>query len=217
MTMKKPLLMAALLALALNTPALAAEPGKALLNKLKSSLSSIADFSADFTQTTTLEAAALDRAAHGKLTMKRGSKVRWEYLGEDPQTIICDGKTVWVHQVRDRTVIRRKFSELTPAAKAALDLLSGIDQVERYFAVSSCGPTCVSLKPLTPDPDLALVNIETVPAGNTIKAVVTEDPVGNRTRIELTNFKTDNAVSDSLFDFVVPEGVDVFDGQGKQQ
>lgn len=214
--MKKNLL-TALLALGLACPSLAADPGKTLLNKLKNSLSMIADFSADFTQTTTLEAAGMDRAAHGKLTMKRGSKVRWEYLGEDPQTIICDGKTVWVHQVRDRTVIRRKFSELTPAAKAALDLLSGIDQVERYFGVSSCGATCVSLKPLNPDPDLALVNLETVPQGNTLKAVVTEDPVGNRTRIELTNFKTDNAVDDALFNFVVPDGVDVFDGQGKRQ
>lgn len=197
-------------------PALAETP-EVVLSRLKGSLSGVADLSAEFTQTTMLEAAGMEKKVGGKVKVKRGAKMLWEYDGSDPQKIIGDGKTVWVWQVRDRTVIRKEMAEMSPAARTALDLIGGVAEVEKHFAVSSCGPSCVELKPKNPDPDLALVRLETADEGALLKAVVTEDSVGNRTRIELKNVEKNKGLADSIFDFVPPRGVDVFDGQGRQR
>lgn len=206
----------ALLILSAAIPALAANPAD-LLAKLKDSLSKTSDFSARFTQTTTLEAAGMEKEAAGSVVFKKGAKMRWEYEGADPQVIVCDGKTVWVHQVRDRTVIKRELSEMTPAARAALDLLGGVFQVEKHFNLSSCGPSCVQLKPLVRDPDLAAVNLELSEDRSSISALVTEDSVGNKTRIALTSIAKNTGAPDSFFTFTPPKGVDVFDGEGRPQ
>lgn len=197
-------------------PALAQTP-EGVLSKLKASLSGVVDLSAEFTQTTMLEAAGMEKKVGGKVKIKRGAKMLWEYDGSDPQKIVGDGKTVWVWQVRDRTVIRKEMAEMSPAARTALDLIGGVLEVEKHFAVSSCGPSCVEMKPRSPDPDLSLIRLETVDEGAGLKAVVTEDSVGNRTRIELKNVEKNRGLADSIFDFVPPRGVDVFDGQGRQR
>lgn len=199
-----------------SRPALA-ESADAILGKLRASLGQVIDLSAEFTQTSMLEAAGMEKKTGGKVRIKRGSKMLWEYDGADPQKIIGDGKAVWVWQVRDRTVIRKELAEMSPAARAALDLIGGVSEVEKHFAASSCGPQCVELKPKNPDPDLTLVRLEVGDGGAGLKAVTTEDSVGNRTRIELKNVEKNKGLADSIFDFVPPKGVDVFDGQGRQR
>lgn len=203
---------AALIAL----PALAESP-EALLSGLRTSLAGVNDLTAEFTQTTMLEAAGMEKKVGGKVKMKRGSKMLWEYDGADPQKIIGDGKVVWVWQVRDRTVIRKELVEMSPAARAALDLLGGVDEFEKHFSLSSCGPSCIELKPRSVDPDLSFVRLETAEGGRALKAVVTEDSVGNKTRIELSKVEKNKGIVDSIFDFIPPKGVDVFDGQGRQR
>lgn len=214
--MRKIFALATLLAL-VAAPALAAPSPMALLAKLRASLAPVTDLTARFTQTTMLEAAGMEKKVDGKVRLKRGGKMLWEYEGADPQTIACDGAIVWIHQVRDRTAIRKELADISPAARAALDLLGGMSDVEKHFSLSSCGDACVELKPLNPDPDLSLVRLELSGDGLMIKAVVTEDPVGNKTRIELSAVEKNKGLGDALFSFTPPKGVDVFDGQGRKR
>lgn len=195
--------------------ALSAQAAAPLLAKLKEVMAKTADLSAAFRQVTTLEAAGVEKETKGRALFKRGGRMRWEYEGDDPQLIVSDGQTLWVYQVRDRTVFRRALSELTPSSRAALDLLEGAAALEANFSITSCGPECLLLKPQSPDPDLASVKLELSPSGESLKALTTEDLVGNLTRIELSDLKRNQGIPDSSFNFTVPKGVDVFDEKGR--
>jgi len=194
---------------------LGAEKSVDLLERLTEAMAGVSDLSASFTQTTTVEAAGMEKSAGGTVVFKRGSRMRWEYKGSDPQTIVCDGKTLWVYQPRDRTALKRPLGELAPSARAALDLLSGASQAGIHFNLSSCGNLCVELKPKKPDPDLSAVRLLLGDEGRAITEVTTEDAVGNRTRIVLSGIEKNKGVEDRVFDFTPPPGVDVFDGQGR--
>jgi outer membrane lipoprotein-sorting protein len=151
----------------------------------------------------------MERVTKGTATFKKGGRVRWSYEGDDPQEIVCDGATLWVHQVRDRTVIKRKVSELSPAGRVALDLLGGFEGVSEQFTLGSCGERCVELTPRRPDPDLAKVRVELAREGGAVASVSTEDPVGNVTKVEFSDLRTNTGVSDAAFAFTPPSGTDV--------
>lgn len=203
------------LILASALPSAASSP-MAVLKNLKEHLARINDLGGRFTQTTTLEAAGMDKVTGGKVVFKRGLKIRWEYEGSDPQTIVCDGRTVWVHQVRDKTAVHRDVEEMSPASRAALDLLGGTADLEKHFSLASCGENCLELKPLVPDPDLALIRLYVKKDGG-LSRVATEDAVGNKTTVELELTEVNKGVPDSLFVFEPPKGVDVFDSRGRQR
>jgi len=203
-----------LLGLGLAAPgAWAAEPG-ALLDGLRKSYESTADLTARFVQTAHLVAAGMDREAEGRVAFKKQGKMRWSYQGDDPQELVSDGETLWIHQVRDRTVLKQNLAALPESSRVALDLLSGFQGVERSFAVGSCGELCLSLTPREARPDLSRVLVEVVAAGGEVRAVTTEDPLGNRTRVEFQEMRRNTGLGDDLFAFRVPEGVQVLDMPG---
>ncbi len=208
-------LLSALCALAAPAVAMAAESGEAQLERLKTSLAKVQDLRANFTQATLLEAAGIERESGGVVEFKRGGKMRWEYTGSDPQLIVSDGTVLWVHQVRDHTAIRREMAELSASARTALDLLGGVDNFDAHFNVGGCGERCIELTPKVDDPDLSAVQLILSADGTALAGVVTLDAIGNKTRIELSDVKTNTGIPDGDFNFVVPEDVDVFDGQGR--
>lgn len=211
----KKIALALLLTLSTALPSAASSP-MAVLQNLKGHLARVTDLGGRFTQTTTLEAAGMDKVTAGKVVFKRGLKMKWEYEGADPQTIVSDGKTVWVYQARDKTAVHKDVEELSPASRAALDLLGGTADMEKHFSLSSCGENCIEMKPLVPDPDLSLIRLYVKKEGGLAK-VATEDAVGNKTTVELDLTDVNKGVPDSFFIFEPPKGVDVFDSRGRQR
>ncbi|MGA6925700.1 MAG: outer membrane lipoprotein carrier protein LolA, partial [Desulfosarcina sp.] len=55
-------------------------------------------FRAEFDQESILKAMAVTDTASGRLMVRQPGKMRWEYLVPDPQTIITDGKDLWVYR-----------------------------------------------------------------------------------------------------------------------
>lgn len=196
--------------LAASSSAHAASP-KALLDGLKKTYESTRDLSARFTQTSHLAAAAMDRAVEGKVVFKKGGKMRWTYEGDDPQEIVSDGKTLWIYQVRDRTVVRKDLAKLPASSRLALDLLSGFDGITDAFDVKTCGEVCVELRPREPRPELTRVVLQMDPKALEVRSVTTEDTLGNRTRVDLRNLAWNTGIKDDLFRFKVPRGVEVLD------
>lgn len=205
--------MAMLAVLMLAGSAPAAEPA-ALLDGLRRAYDDTADLTARFVQTAHLTAVGMDREARGRVAFKKTGKMRWTYEGDDPQEIVSDGETLWVHQVRDRTVLRQELAAVPEASRVALDLLGGFQGVERSFEVGSCGDLCLVLTPREARPDLSRVLVDVAPGGAEVRAVTTEDPLGNRTRVEFLDVRRNTGLGDEPFAFRVPEGVQVLDMPG---
>jgi outer membrane lipoprotein carrier protein len=203
-----------LLGVFLAAPAARAAEPEALLAGLRAAYENTADLTARFVQTARLVAAGMEREAHGRVAFKKEGKMRWSYEGDDPQEIVSDGETLWIHQVRDRTVLRQELAALPESSRLALDLLTGFQGVERSFELGSCGELCLALTPREARPDLSRVLVEVAPGGSEVRAVTTEDPLGNRTRVAFSELRRNTGLDDSLFEFRVPDGTQVLDLQG---
>jgi outer membrane lipoprotein carrier protein len=188
-----------------------AASAKSLLEELRRTYESTKDLSGRFVQTSHLAAAGMDRVVNGKVVFKKGGKMRWTYEGDDPQEIVSDGKTLWIYQVRDRTVVRKDLAGLPASSRLALDLLSGFSGVTDTFDVKACGEACLELRPREARPELTRVILQLEPKAREVKSVTTEDTLGNRTRVDLKDLKWNAGVKDDVFGFKTPKGVEVLE------
>lgn len=200
----------AALTLLLAAPCLGAST-KSLLEELRRTYESTRDLSGRFVQTSHLAAAGMDRVVNGKVVFKKGGKMRWTYEGDDPQEIISDGRTLWIYQIRDRTVVKKNLAGLPPSSRLALDLLSGFDGIGDAFDVKACGEACLELRPRENRPELTRVVLQLEPKAREVRSVTTEDSLGNRTRVDLKDLKWNSGVKDDAFGFKAPKGVDVLE------
>lgn len=185
-----------------------------LLERFIKAQEGVADLRARFVQTTTLETVEIDKVSGGVVLFKRGAKLRWSYEGEDPQLLVSDGDVLWIYQERDRTAIRRDLSTLTPAGRAALDILDGAASLEEHFLVDACGDTCAELVAKVPGSDVDRLRLVLDPKTYFVSELTTIDQVGNVTRIAFSQVETNTGAGDELFQFTPPEGVDLFDAEG---
>ncbi|MBI5441617.1 MAG: outer membrane lipoprotein carrier protein LolA, partial [Deltaproteobacteria bacterium] len=70
------------------------------------------------------------------------------------------------------------------------------------------------LTPKETGSDLSRVVLEVSPKTKEVRAVTTEDPLGNRTRIEFKDLRWNTGVRDDLFAFKPPKGVEVMEMPG---
>ena len=79
----------------------------------------IPGFSADFEQKSILKAMDVTDMASGKLMVCQPGKMRWEYVTPDPQTIITDGKDLWIFRPDENQVMVGKAPALFGEGKGA--------------------------------------------------------------------------------------------------
>jgi outer membrane lipoprotein carrier protein len=187
-----------------------------LLVSLRQTYETTEDLTARFLQVSQLVASGMETRMAGEVKFRKGGKMRWEYEGDDPQVLVSDGSTLWIHQVRDRTVLRQDLDALPASSRLALDLLSGFEGVEKAFALADCGEACLELKPLEARPDLSRVLVQLQADQSSVASVTTEDPLGNRTEVEFTDVRRNVGIPDSAFRFEVPEGVQVMEMEAVQ-
>ncbi len=190
-------------------PAASGADPRELLQELRRAYAPVQALEARFVQVSRFPATGVEQEARGRVLLARGGKMRWVYEGEDPQEIVSDGKTLWIYQVRDRTVLRQDLASLPPAARVALDLLDGLEGVEQNFELAGCGERCLTLVPRGGGPEVSRVEVRLAPGGPRVVSVTTVDALGNRTWIRFEDVRTDPELPEGAFAFRVPEGVQV--------
>jgi outer membrane lipoprotein carrier protein len=170
-------------------------------------------FTADFDQESILKAMAVTDTASGRLMVRQPGKMRWEYLVPDPQTIITDGKELWVYRPQENQVLVGKAPSFFGEGKGA-GFLSNIKTVRKSFQLSlasSTDPNLYRLKllPNKSSVELMAVELDIVKKTYDLVQITTFNVYGDETRIELKNVSFDNPPPEVLFRFDVPEGADV--------
>ncbi|MBW1647452.1 MAG: outer membrane lipoprotein chaperone LolA [Deltaproteobacteria bacterium] len=172
-----------------------------------------AGLEARFTQVSTLQAMDITDTAEGRLWIRRPGQMRWEYSSPEPQTIVTDGKRLWIYRPLDRQVMIGSAPSFFGDGKGA-GFLADIGQVRRQFDVSlspegSQAVYRLILVPRHPQPDLVRVELDIDPAGDTIEAVTTFNAYGDKTRIVLNEVVFHDQLDDALFQFEIPQGVEI--------
>lgn len=167
-------------------------------------------FTADFVQTSTLNVMNITDTATGHLRVKKPDKMRWEYETPEPQTIITDGHTLWVHQPLDQQVMVGQAPAFFGDGKGA-GFLTDLSQLRKHFDVrlapeQSAGEYRLELIPHEKNSDVArvlmMINQETY----RINALETQNEFGDITHLVFNNVQPVSELSEDWFKFNIPEG-----------
>ena len=203
-------------AVGLMRPHLTAATDKSVIDTIIAGVETrynVAGFTADFDQESILKAMAVTDTASGRLMVRQPGKMRWEYLLPEPQTIITDGKDLWVYRPEENQVLVGKAPALFGEGKGA-GFLSNIKTVRQSFQVTrepEPGPKRYRLKlvPNRSTVDLKEVFLEIDRKTFDLVEITTVNVYGDETRIELKNIQFDPPPTETLFRFEVPQGADI--------
>lgn len=166
-------------------------------------------FQADFTQTITQKSGRVRQSSQGKLMLYRPGKFRWQVEKPFPQLMLGDGQRIWVYDPDLKQAIQRKADQAIGSTPAAL--LAGGKTLEQAF----------SLKNITAEDDLEWLEatpkntdsgFQTVRlgfSGADLKVLEMLDNFGQNARVTFTRIERNPKLSDELFRFTPPPGVDV--------
>jgi len=170
-------------------------------------------FAARFTIESTLKAMQVTDTASGRLMVKYPGKMRWEYEKPEPMLFITDGKTLWMYQPEARQVTVGQAAEVLGGSQGA-SFLSDMRLLRRQFKIEldPSGSDKTARLKLTPREntfDIASIILTISRASYDVVEVLTVNLYGDTTRIMFHDITFQKNLPDALFEFKIPEGVDV--------
>lgn len=201
----------------------------------------IHDFSAKFVQESLVASIGRTQKGEGTVRFKFDAaegeenpvaKFFWEYSKPSVQEIISDGLTMWVYLPENRQVIESDISQINAEqGENPVTFLSGLGNLSRDFSIvwgapqtTESGNYRLLLKPLKESQFIQQIEIvvnekavrswlkkhktgEIFP----LLATLVTDASGNRTAIEFREVQVNRKLTDQLFSFERPDGVELID------
>ncbi|MBN2371796.1 MAG: outer membrane lipoprotein chaperone LolA [Vicinamibacteria bacterium] len=174
--------------------------------------SKLLDLTASFSQTFRSGALGREIVERGVVHIKPPGRMRWEYRDPEKKLFISDGENVYFYMPADHQVVVRGQDARLGLAFA---LLSGrsrlLDEFDVDIETSSTGAHRLRLTPLRDDADVALLHLD-VDRDGRILSIEILDPLGNRNLLRFEAIRENRGLSDRLFQFKIPGGVEVVQG-----
>lgn len=191
----------------LYSACLYAGEGERLLDKF---LTETKTLSADFTQTLRTNEGEVLQETSGKFYLKRPGKFRWNYAEPYQQEIVSDGKYIWIYDVELQQVTVQKNS--STLSNTPMALMDGKLKLAEAYTVSELdhrdGIFRLKLSSKSDDADFAELIIGVDETG--MRFMQLRDQFEQTTDIVFDNLESNTKLTSELFEFIPPEGVDVF-------
>jgi outer membrane lipoprotein carrier protein len=164
--------------------------------------------------------AGTERTESGTLWLKKPGKMRWEYRSPRDKLFLSDGKNAWFYVPGERQVRRTAVKKLDDL-RSPLAFLLGKTKLEKELQGLSLAPDMAPLAagdvvlrgvPKSLEERVSQVLLEITPE-HWIGRILIEEVDGSVTEYRFTGQKEDVAVPDQRFQFAVPDGVEVIDGE----
>ena len=191
-----------------------------LVHGVERTFAQMTDFNADFVQT---DQNLLNRnhQGSGHLYLMRPRKMRWDYKGPDEAEFVSDGKTVYYYVPADHQVTKEAVKE-TFDERIPLMFLVGRSNLSaefsRFEGVSSKpfleGTKVIRMYPKRKT-DIQDVVMEVDPANYQIRRLLLDHTDGSSSEFIFSNIRINTGLKSDLFDFKIPAGVQVVQGNGQ--
>ena len=173
----------------------------------------VSGFSAFFFQASTIKAMEITDSASGKAFFKRPDKMRWEYETPDRQTIITNGNTLWIYRPEDNQVMVGKAPSFFEDGKG-FSFLSDMESVKKKFYILlekkvEDDTHVLKLLPREKTFDVSVIYLFVSTKTFEVVKIVTYNSYEDETRIEFKDIQFKRKLDESLFNFNIPEGVEV--------
>lgn len=166
---------------------------------------------ADFTQTVTSPDGAKKKTSRGSFEFARPERFRFSYAKPFEQTIVGDGRKVYLHDIDLNQVSVRPASAALGATPAAL--LAG-GELDKDFTLASQpakdGIDWVQATPKAKDAS-SVQQLRVGFRGKQLAALEIVDAFGSRSLLQFSNVVANPKLADDTFRFVPPKGADVIE------
>ncbi|PCH84391.1 MAG: outer membrane lipoprotein carrier protein LolA [Piscirickettsiaceae bacterium] len=178
---------------------------------LKQFLSTLHQMSGEFTQIIVSERGSTIRSASGTFKVKKPGLFDWQYKQPYEQQIVSNGQKIWIYDEDLEQVSIRQISESLNSSP--LSIFVSDTPVDNIFDIKSIGTKedadWVRLTPKTVDSSFEYIDIGF--HHGQLSNMVLQDNFGQTTRLLFTNISKNTPIDDADFEFIVPEGSDVFE------
>jgi len=143
------------------------------------------------------------------VVLSKPGRFRWDYREPYQRVIVADGKHVWFYESDlEQVTIRRLAAGLgeTPAALLTGDV-AALDHFRLVDSWSSDDLHWLRLAPISAEADFSTVDLGF--GGGELRQIDFVDRLGQRTRIFLSAIDRSPLPDDRIFQFKIPDGVDV--------
>jgi len=188
-------------------------PGEALARRIDKRHQALGDLTARFVQTYRSGLMQRQVTESGIVSIKRPGRMRWEYREPEKKLFVADGKTFYFYVPADHQVIVRK-----PGGERGIPalLLAGRGSILTEFTVAlepppGAGVQRLKLTPRKQDPEVETVFLE-VDGSERVRSIEVLDPQGNQSRFAFEDIRENVGLRDGLFQFKIPQGVEVVTG-----
>jgi outer membrane lipoprotein carrier protein len=173
-------------------------------------LGSLQTLNAQFLQVVRGKEGQITDRATGNLYIARPNRFRWDYREPYAQTIVADGRKLWLYDPDLEQVTVRSLEQGLGATPAML--LSGSGKVADAFKAAGVEQradlTWCRLAPKQQGSDFERVSLAFDKQGE-LAAMELLDKLGQTTTIEFSGVKRGSIVDASVFNFTPPPGADV--------
>jgi outer membrane lipoprotein carrier protein len=164
--------------------------------------------------------AGMERTESGTVWLKKPGKMRWEYRSPRDKLFLSDGKDAWFYVPGERQVRRTAVKKLDDL-RSPLAFLLGKTKLEKELQGLSLAPDVAPLAtgdwvlrgvPKSLADRVSQVLLEITPE-HWIGRILIEEVDGSTTDYRFTNQRENVDIPDRQFQFAVPDGVEVIDGE----
>ncbi|WP_084651473.1 outer membrane lipoprotein chaperone LolA [Ottowia thiooxydans] len=152
----------------------------------------------------------------GTFEFQRPGKFRFHYVKPFEQTIVADGKTLWLYDVDLKQVTARGQEQVLGSTPAAIVAAApDVKALEKDFSLAEepdkDGQQWIKATPKTRDGQLQSIRVGFKPGtkGPELSTLEIQDSFGQRSVLTFTAFEMNAQLPSNAFQFTPPAGVDV--------
>lgn len=187
-----------------------AAPVDETVASLQKQFAAIKDIKGKFVQKSYIKDLEDTQEYSGAFFIKKPSKMMWEYAAPRDEKVVINDMNTWIYKKSQNQVIKSKFTKET-YSQVPIALLASLDNIRDDFDITMPEKNALQLVPRRKIGFIKTVVLELVSADMPVKMFTIFDTYGNIIMIDLKNVQTNPGLNDTIFNFQVPQGAEVYD------
>lgn len=188
-----------------------------IVQKLQQTYEKTEDFKANFVQETTIKSIKKTEIEEGSVFFKNPKNMLWNYTKPRAKKLVINRHTAWLYLPQEKVAYWQKSDNIFQS-KALIKFLSGLGKLKDDFAITYAKPKALDkngnylllLIPLEKNTILNPIQINVDKSKFYILQVNFDDVLGNSTSVKFSNIFINNGLTDKMFQFQPPAGVEIF-------
>lgn len=188
-----------------------------VIGKLQHIYEKTNDFHADFVQKTFVKSAKKTTVEEGSVFFKNPKNMLWKYTKPEVKKLIINSRKAWLYLPQEKIAYTQNADNIFKS-KMLIKFLIGLGKLKDEFSIEYAKPDATDkdgnylllLTPVEKNPLCESLNL-TVDKNNLyILQVSFDDVFGNFTTLNFSNISMNKGITEKIFEFKPPAGVQIF-------